>query len=75
MEAKKRRDTDDVEDDDDDDDVMHLGELEGENDQVVLGPQMEILDVLEVSDDEEEERRLVDLFTACQSNKSEVSYR
>ncbi|XP_023193301.1 mitogen-activated protein kinase kinase kinase 19 [Xiphophorus maculatus] len=72
MEAKKRRDTDDVEDDDDDDDVMHLGELEGENDPVVLRPQMEILDVLEVSDDEEEERRLVDLFTACQSNKSEV---
>ncbi|XP_016521829.1 uncharacterized protein map3k19 [Poecilia formosa] len=75
MEAKKRRDTDDVEDDDDDeDDVLHLGELEGENDQVVLGPQMEILDVMEVSDDdeEEEERRWVDLFAACRSNKSEV---
>ncbi|XP_043988612.1 serine/threonine-protein kinase pakA [Gambusia affinis] len=73
MEAKKRRDTDDLEDDDDDVDVMHLGELEGENDLVVLGPQMEILEVLEVSDDEEEEEwRFVDLFTACQSNKSQV---
>ncbi|XP_054908805.1 mitogen-activated protein kinase kinase kinase 19 [Poeciliopsis prolifica] len=75
MEAKKWRDTDDVEDDNNDDDVMHFGELEGENVQVVLGPQMEILDVLEVSDDdndEEAERRRVDLFAACQSNMSEV---
>ncbi|MEQ2260155.1 hypothetical protein XENORESO_006339, partial [Xenotaenia resolanae] len=71
MEAKKRRDTDDGKDDDDA--VMQGGVLQEENDQVVVGEQMEILDVVEVSDTEdEEERRRVALFAACRNNKSEA---
>ncbi|KAM4560758.1 uncharacterized protein map3k19 [Fundulus diaphanus] len=71
MEAKKRRDGNDGEDEDED--VMQGAELEEENDQVVLGPQIEILDVLEVSDTEDEgERSRVALFAACRDNKSEV---
>ncbi|XP_035995483.1 mitogen-activated protein kinase kinase kinase 19 isoform X2 [Fundulus heteroclitus] len=71
MEVKKRRDGNDGEDEDDD--VMQGAELEEENYQVVLGPHIEILDVLEVSDTEDEgERSRVALFAACRDNRSEV---
>lgn len=70
MDAKKRSDANDGEDDDD---VMRFGVLEGENDQRVLGPQMEILNV---SDEEDEEKwGRTSLFAACRNNKSEVSCR